>query len=129
MIEQHSARVLAHYRQLLRLIRRLPADKALVAEAEARTTIRARSGERDPEQALHHLKELAARISFLRMTTPRPPGEPVGSGRFVFRSGEWVEGEGEDKGARCAGLQWVMRYTACWGVVLQMFKNLTPIKA
>ncbi|KAI8467975.1 MAG: hypothetical protein J3K34DRAFT_394743, partial [Monoraphidium minutum] len=99
MPSAHSAQVLSHYRQLIRLIQRLPAERAAAAHEEARATLRARRGERDPERALHHLKELAARIGFLRMTTPRPAGEPVGgAGRFVFRGGEWVEGEGEGKG-------------------------------
>lgn len=103
-MQHQRAQVLSHYRQLIRLIRRLPADKAAAAQEEARAAMRERSGERDPLRAHDHLKELAARVSFLRMTTPRPAGEPVGSGRFVFRGGEWVEGEGEDKGAR-----WVWR--------------------
>lgn len=100
MVSHHQ--VLSYYRQLLRLIGRLPLAQATAARDEAHRTIRARSNEADPEQALKHVKELAAKISFLRMTTPRPPGEPVDSGHFVYRDGSWVEDEGKDKGTRYA---------------------------
>ncbi|GBF89510.1 hypothetical protein Rsub_02082 [Raphidocelis subcapitata] len=97
------AQVLAYYRQLLRLARRLPPERAAAAADEARAAIRARAGEPDPERALQHTKELAARVAFLRMTTPRPAGEPLeGAGRFVWRSGAWQEGGGESKGERVA---------------------------
>ena len=70
---------------------------------KARAAIRERAREADPERALQHVKELAARVAFLRMTTPRPAGEPLeGAGRFVWRGGEWTDGGGESKGARCA---------------------------
>jgi hypothetical protein len=100
-MSHQRAQVLAYYRQFLRLSRRLPPDKAAAAAGEVRAAIRARAGERDPVKALDGAKELAARVAFLRMTTPRPPGEPLGSGRFVWREGKWQEGDGETKGARC----------------------------
>lgn len=99
-----AASVISYYRQLLRLTRRLPAEQSAAARAEAGATLRARRGEADPERALAHAKELAARVAFLRMTTPRPAGEPIGGGgKFVFRGGAWREGGGEGKGTRCAG--------------------------
>ena len=98
----HRATVLSYYRQLLRLTARLDPEKGAAARNEARDTLRARRGEADPVAAQQHAKELAARVSFLRMTTPRPAGEPLGGGRFVFRNGEWKEGEGESKGERVA---------------------------
>lgn len=93
--------VLCAYRQLLRLIRAQP-DRQRAAQGlrEARETVRARCGEANPEEALAHYKELAARISFLRITTPRQPGTPLGASTYVWRDGQLVEGEGEDKGAR-----------------------------
>jgi hypothetical protein len=101
MVLQNTAQVFSYYRQLLRLTARLPADKAAAARSEARATIRERSGETDEARAQQHLKELAARVSFLRMTTPRPAGEPLDAGRFIYRSGKWESGEGESKGSRC----------------------------
>lgn len=101
--QHHRAFVRSSYRQLLRLARRLPADKAAAARSEAAATLRERRSEADPELSLRHAKELAARVSFLRMTTPRPAGEPIGgegAGRFVLRDGEWQRGEGEGKGER-----------------------------
>jgi hypothetical protein len=95
--------VLSLYRQFLRLARRLPPERATAAAGEARATLRARAGETDPQKALDGARELAARVAFLRMTTPRPPGEPLDAGRFVWREGAWREGEGESKGTRCAG--------------------------
>ena len=92
--------LLSQYRELLRLIRRLPAAKVDAALKQARETTRARRGEANPEQAQQHAKELAARIGFLRITTPRQPGEVLGSGRFVLRDGELVQGAGNSKGER-----------------------------
>lgn len=99
-MQAHKAQVLSRYKELLRLIYRLPAEKAAVAKAEAQQTIRQRRGETDPEAQLQHLKELVARISFLRITTPRPVGEKLEAGSYVLREGQLVKGAGEDKGVR-----------------------------
>lgn len=92
--------VLSRYRELLKLLKRLPGDKSVTALQEARQTIRSRRDETNPQQALEYAKELAARISFLKITTPRRPGEPLEGGRFVLQDGQLVKGEAEDKGAR-----------------------------
>jgi len=102
MLPTHAPGVRSAYRELLRLIAAQPSkDQAAQALAEARATLRARAGVTDPQLAQHHHKELVARVSFLRITTPRQPGTPLGGGKFVWREGELVEGEGEDKGSRC----------------------------
>lgn len=99
-MQAHRAQVLSRYRELLRLIERLPAEKAATARSEAQQTIRDRRKESDPEAQLHHLKELVAKISFLRITTPRPVGEKLDAGSYVLRDGQLVKGSAEDKGAR-----------------------------
>jgi len=102
MPDPHRAQVLARYRELLQLIKRLPPESAASALAEAQQTIRQRSTVADPETQLLHLKELVAKISFLRITTPRPVGERIRAGTFVLRGGELVPGTGEEKGSRSA---------------------------
>eukprot|EP00775_Hariotina_reticulata_P010058 gene10058-10213_t len=102
MQNPQRAQVLARYRELLQLIKRLSPDAAASARAEAQQTIRQRSKVTDPETQLLHLKELIARISFLRITTPRPVGERIGAGSYVLRDGELVSGTGEEKGNRVA---------------------------
>lgn len=99
-MQHHRQQVITRYRELLRLIRRLPEQKAAAARAEAATAVRQHRDEADPEAQLRYLKDLVARISFLRITTPRRPGEPLGGGTYVLRDGELVEGAGEEKGGR-----------------------------
>ncbi|KAF6263867.1 hypothetical protein COO60DRAFT_1487548 [Scenedesmus sp. NREL 46B-D3] len=101
-MQAHKSQVLARYRELLRLLQRLPTAKAAAARAEAQQTIRQRQQEADPEQQLQYLKELAAKIGFLRITTPRRPGEALEPGSFVLRDGQLVKGSGQDKGSRVA---------------------------
>ncbi|KAG2483066.1 hypothetical protein HYH03_018049 [Edaphochlamys debaryana] len=96
-----TGQVLCRYRELLRLIGRLPGDQRSKALTEARTTLRARKSEANPEEQLKHLKELVSKIGYLRIITPRQPGD-VKSGVFVVRDGRLVEGGGEAKGARVA---------------------------
>jgi hypothetical protein len=93
--------VLSSWRQLLRLIGRLPEEKRVAALAEARTTARQRKTESNPETLLAYQKELAAKIGYLRIVTPRQPGDvDKGIGRWVMRDGMLVEGQGEEKGER-----------------------------
>jgi hypothetical protein len=99
-MQAHKTQVLARYRELLRLIQRLPSSKSAAARAEAQQTIRQRQQEADPEQQLQYLKELAAKIGFLRISTPRRPGEVLEAGSFVLRDGQLVKGSGEHKGTR-----------------------------
>lgn len=99
-MHHHKQQVLSRYRELMRLIQRMPEQKAAAARLEAQQTLRQHKDEADPELRLNYLKDLAARISFLRITTPRRPGEPLGGGTYVMRDGELVQGAGEDKGSR-----------------------------
>eukprot|EP00879_Flechtneria_rotunda_P024661 GHRR01026162.1.p1 GENE.GHRR01026162.1~~GHRR01026162.1.p1 ORF type:complete len:128 (+),score=26.20 GHRR01026162.1:379-762(+) len=112
-MQSQKAQVLSRYKELLRLIQRLPFDKAVAAKAEAQQTIRQRRAETSPDTNLLYLKELAARISFLRMTTPRRAGEPLDSGRYILRDGELVKSTGESKGARWALAIWRCCLCAC----------------
>lgn len=91
--------VLSKYRELLRLVSRLPADKRDKALGEARDTLRARRTESNPEKQLQHLKELSSRVGYLRIITPKQPGE-VTAGVYVVRDGKVLEGSGESKGTR-----------------------------
>ncbi len=95
----NRSNVLSKYRELLRLVSRLPADKRDQAFSEARGTLRARRTESNPEKQLQHLKELSSRIGYLRIITPKQPGE-VTAGVYVVRDGKVMEGSGESKGAR-----------------------------
>jgi hypothetical protein len=101
-LQQHRRQVLSRYRELLRLIERLPQPKAAAARQEASASLRRNQREADPQAQLQQLKQLVARISFLRITTPRPPGEALGGGTYVLRDGQLVQGGGQDKGTRCA---------------------------
>lgn len=100
----HRGEVLRKYKELLSLIMRLPADKCQASLQEAKTTIRERKNETNPETSLQYLKELAAKIGYLRMTTPKfPSDQRASSGHYVFRDGKLVEGSGDTKGTRWEG--------------------------
>lgn len=90
----HAASVRSAYRELLRLISRLPASQAAQQLQEARAAMRAHQLEADPGKQQDLFKQLAAKISFLRVITPRRPGQvsAIGTGRFVLRDGKLVEG-------------------------------------
>ncbi|KAF5832032.1 hypothetical protein DUNSADRAFT_12212 [Dunaliella salina] len=88
--------VLSKYRQLLKLIHRLPHNQFGSALQDARERMRAGRLEQNPERQLNGLKELAARIGYLRIVTPRMPGDVAAeAGTFVLnREGELVESQG-----------------------------------
>jgi hypothetical protein len=80
----HRAYVLSLYRELLALLKRLPdPSEAAARREEARRAVRERATACAPDSAdaQQHAKELAARVSFLRITAPRPPGAPLGPAR------------------------------------------------
>jgi len=86
---------------LLRLIARLPEAQRTAAFKQAHDTTRQRKDDTNPENCLAYLKEMAARIGYLRIVTPKRHGD-VASAIYVMRDGKLVEGQGEDKGARVA---------------------------
>uniref|UniRef100_A0A7S3R9V3 Uncharacterized protein n=1 Tax=Dunaliella tertiolecta TaxID=3047 RepID=A0A7S3R9V3_DUNTE len=88
--------ILGRYRQLLKLIHRLPQNQSEPALRDARERMRAGRLEQNPERQLNGLKELAARIGYLRIVTPRLPGDVAAeAGTFVLnREGELVESQG-----------------------------------
>ncbi|GFR47408.1 hypothetical protein Agub_g9125, partial [Astrephomene gubernaculifera] len=96
-----SPNVLSRYRELLRLILRLPQTQRSQALNEARTTIRSRRSVTNPEEVLKHHKELSSKIGYLRIITPKRPGE-VQSGSYIVRDGRLIQGAGEAKGTRVA---------------------------
>lgn len=82
------------YTQLLRLIRRLPTERRAEALQEARGRMRAGREATAPDAQVAGLRELAARIGFLRIVTPRVPGEVAGeAGTFVLQDGQLVESQ------------------------------------
>lgn len=87
-------------RELLRLIRLLPETKRAPALTEARETIKSRLGVSNPEQIVHHFKELASKLGYLRMITPKGHQSVRGSATYVLRDGRWVQSAGETKGTR-----------------------------
>jgi hypothetical protein len=98
----HKAKVLAAYKELLSLIRRLPNDRKTSALDEARQTIRNHANENDLGKQSDLFKQLAARITFLRTITPKRPGDvsSIGAGHFVLREGKLVKGAGMSAGTR-----------------------------
>jgi hypothetical protein len=102
---QMTRQVLATYRELISLIRRLPKEQQKSALEDARSKMRQHGNETDPALQLELFERLTAKLSFLRMITPRKPGETSmrGTGKFVLRNGELVEGEGRSAGTRWVG--------------------------
>ena len=94
--------VRSKYKQLVKLIQRLPREQSEIALAEARTKMRNGRAETNPEKQLSGMKELAARIGYLRMVTPRLPGDVTAeAGIFVLnRDGELVESQGGESTSR-----------------------------
>ena len=84
--------ILRSYRELLTLLKRLPVDKQASAVNEAKSTVLKHSTESDSLKITDLHKQLIAKISFLRMTTTRRPGEKLhrGSGTFILRDGDLV---------------------------------------
>lgn len=95
--------VLRAYRELLGLIKRLPEAQRGSAWTEARHTMRQHAAEADGAKQQDLFKQLVAKISFLRVVTPRKAGEvsAVGAGHYVLREGKLVEGSGDSAGTRC----------------------------
>lgn len=93
MASLNRSNILRCYRELLSLINRLPPDKKQMALQEARSNMKANSGELDPMKASDMHKDLVARISFLKIATPRLPGDKsrIGAGTFVLRDGSLVQ--------------------------------------
>ncbi len=95
--------VLRTYRELLTLIRKLPQTQRDQALVEAKSAVRAHQHETDAAKVSDLLKQMAAKISYLRVITPRTPGERashIGAGHYVMRDGHLVEGEGRSS-SRC----------------------------
>lgn len=95
--------VLSSYRELCRLIRRLPTQSERnSALKQAHQEMRAHDSAGDEEAADLH-RVLVSKISVLRMKVPRSARDAgkVGVGRFVVRDGRVVEGEGQHSSDRC----------------------------
>ena len=99
----HRHHVLAGYREILKLIKRLPAAQQNAVYDEVRQNMRRHAQERDPASQLDLMKRLTAKISFLRTITPRKPGDKsstLGTGTYVIRDGKLVQGTGQGMGKR-----------------------------
>ena len=70
-LSQHRLNVMRAYRELCWLAARLPAACRESALAEARASIRANAAETDPARSSDQLKELWARVSFMRVVRRR----------------------------------------------------------
>jgi len=67
----HRANVLKAYRDLVDLIKKMPAETRSASLKEARTMMNSNKTESDPIKSSDMLKDLVARVSFLRMATPK----------------------------------------------------------
>lgn len=82
------ANVLRSYRELIDLIKRLPTERREASLQEARAAVKANMNESDPLKASDMLKDLVARVSFLRMATPKTYRDRcVHPGRLALLSG------------------------------------------
>ena len=96
--------VLRSYRELCKLIRRLPTEvEQHAARVQAQSGMR-KHAEANEEQVADLHRVLVGKISFLRMRVPRLPRDAgrVGVGHFVVREGKVVEGAGESPATRRA---------------------------
>ena len=88
--------MLVAYKRLLSLARRLPGaeDRARAAE-DSRAAFRRSRGEADPAAIAALLRTAHDKLSYLRMVTPRLPGDAAGSagglGRLAVVDGELRE--------------------------------------
>ena len=90
--------MLQKYKQLLKLIKRMPAQQVGPALQEAREKMREGSREANPEQRLSRFRDLTARVGYMRIITPRLPGEVDSeSGTFILQGGNLVRSHGEPK--------------------------------
>ena len=85
--------MLRSYRELLSLIKRLPADQQAQALQEARQQMRSNALETDALKLSDMHKQLVGRVSFLRSVTPRTHTDRRASGSFVYRGGKLVEAQ------------------------------------
>jgi hypothetical protein len=84
------------YRELVRLMHRLPKLERDAALVKARKEMKQHSSACDEEVADLHRK-LVSKIAFLRMKVPKQARDAsaVGVGHFVVRDGRVVEGKGK----------------------------------
>ena len=106
--------ILRSYRELLTLLRRLSNDAQSAAGKEAKTKILAHKDEIDSLKISDLHKKLIAKISFLRMTTTRRPGEKSrqASGTFILRKGDLVATETAFEN-RCEGVCFTIDRQLC----------------
>ena len=90
--------VLRVYRECVALARVLPAEQCERTLSEVRSGIRANKHlQENTSAATDQLKALVARVSFLRLSTPRhslPNRSRLGHSHYIVRNGEVVEGRG-----------------------------------
>jgi hypothetical protein len=91
--------VLSAYKRMLTLARRLPAADRERACSDIRAAFRSAKGEADPAAIASLLRTAHDKLSYLRMVTPRLPGDAAGSaggvGRLAVVDGELREVGGQ----------------------------------
>lgn len=100
---RQRAQVLKAYRDFVDVVRRSrPASEREAKLEEVRAKVRANASETDETKKVDLLKQLVARVSYLRIVTPKSGRgrHKRESGTFVVREGELVEGSGEIAGTR-----------------------------
>ena len=102
-LSKHRAQVLKAYRDFVDVVRRSrPASERDAKLDEVRAAVRANVHENEESKQLDLLKQLVARVSYLRIVTPKSGRgrHTREGGTFVVRKGELVEGSGETLGMR-----------------------------
>ena len=100
---RHRAQVLKAYRDFVDVVRRSrPASAREAKLDEVRAAMRANAHVTEESKQLDLLKQLVARVSYLRIVTPKSGRgrHKRESGTFVVREGELVEGSGQSQGMR-----------------------------
>ena len=94
-----ASSVLSAYKRMLTLARRLPAADRERACSDIRAAFRSAKGEADPAAIASLLRTAHDKLSYLRMVTPRLPGDAAGSaggvGRLAVVDGELREVGGQ----------------------------------
>uniref|UniRef100_A0A061QMR8 Complex 1 LYR protein n=1 Tax=Tetraselmis sp. GSL018 TaxID=582737 RepID=A0A061QMR8_9CHLO len=99
-----TSAVLRDYREVLKLISYLPENQQREHREEIRQEIKSNKDVSDPGTALDRHRKLVAKLSYLRMITPRQAHKSTSSsaGTYVLRQGDLLEGAAESKGRRVA---------------------------
>lgn len=89
--------VLAIYRRMLRLSRRLPHAERAPAQAQIRAAFRDNASETRADKIAELILVAQRKLDYIRVVTPREPGDEDGAGsgvsRYVLQDGKLVSAE------------------------------------